>query len=88
MPAFHRMDIGFNRTKKVRWGETVLSLSAYNVYNRKNAFYLYTESGNNGTNKLKQVSLFPIIPSISWKFKIDFEAVKKNKETKNNETNE
>jgi hypothetical protein len=79
MPAYHRLDIGFNRTKKVKWGETVLSISAYNVYNRKNAFYIYTENGNNGTTKLKQVSLFPIIPSISWKFKVDFEAIKKGK---------
>ncbi len=77
MPAYHRMDIGFNRTKKVKWGETVLSLSVYNLYNRQNAFYIYTQPGNDGTNKLKQVSLFPIIPSISWKFKIDFDALKK-----------
>ncbi len=89
MPAYHRMDVGFNRTKKVKWGETVLSLSVYNLYNRKNAFYLFTEAGNNGTNKLKQVSLFPIIPSISWKFKIDFAAIKNNKESnENTETNE
>lgn len=78
MPAYHRMDIGVNRTKKVRWGETVLSLSVYNAYNRRNPFYLYTEQIGNGTMRLKQVSLFPIIPSISWKFKIDFKEKTKN----------
>jgi hypothetical protein len=79
MPAYHRMDIGFNRTKKVKWGETVLSLSAYNVYNRRNPFYLYTESAGDGKSRLVQVSLFPIIPSISWKFKVDFAAINKQK---------
>jgi hypothetical protein len=82
MPAYHRMDVGINRTKKVRWGETVLSLSVYNVYNRRNPFYIYTESTNNGASRLMQVSLFPIIPSISWKFKVDFDAVNKQKELK------
>lgn len=79
MPAYHRMDIGFNRTKKVKWGETVLSLSAYNVYNRRNPFYLYTESAGEEKSRLVQVSLFPIIPSLSWKFKVDFEAINKQK---------
>lgn len=79
MPAYHRMDIGLNRTKKVKWGESVLSFSVYNVYNRRNPFYLYTKATDNGNSKLMQVSLFPIIPSISWKFKLDFEAIKQNR---------
>jgi len=78
MPAYHRMDISANRTRQKKWGETVLSISAYNVYSRQNAFYLYTEQEGTKT-KLMQASLFPIIPSISWKFKIDFEKRKQNK---------
>ncbi len=78
MPAYHRMDISANRTKQNKWGETVLSISAYNVYNRQNAFYLFTQHEGK-TTKLMQASLFPIIPSISWKFKIDFKKRKQNK---------
>jgi hypothetical protein len=63
----------------VKWGESVLSFSVYNVYNRRNPFYLYTKATDNGNSKLMQVSLFPIIPSISWKFKLDFEAIKQNR---------
>jgi outer membrane receptor for ferrienterochelin and colicin len=74
MPAYHRLDIGINFRKETKWGERVWSLGAYNVYNRKNAFYLQfdQEYQNNGTVRtvLKQYSLFPIIPSISFSFKI------------------
>lgn len=74
MPAYHRLDIGINFRKDTRWGERVWSFGAYNVYNRKNAFYLafdeqYVENGPAQT-VLKQYSLFPIIPSISYSFKI------------------
>jgi hypothetical protein len=87
MPAYHRMDVGVNRTRQKEWGETILSFSIYNVYNRQNAFFIYTES-NGSKNVLKQTSLFPIIPSISWKFKFNFEKMKTNKlNRQNNENN-
>ncbi|TSA39259.1 MAG: TonB-dependent receptor [Porphyromonadaceae bacterium] len=74
MPAYHRLDIGINFKKDTKWGESVWSIGAYNVYNRKNAFYLqfsqqYMADGSSKT-VLKQYSLFPIIPSISYSFKI------------------
>ena len=72
------MDVSANRTRQKKWGETVLSISIYNIYSRQNAFFLFIEQDGTKT-KLMQTSLFPIIPSISWKFKIDFEKVKQNK---------
>ena len=78
MPSYHRMDVSANRTRQKKWGETVLSISIYNIYSRQNAFFLFIEQDGTKTN-LMQTSLFPIIPSISWKFKIDFEKVKQNK---------
>jgi hypothetical protein len=78
MPSYHRMDVSANRTRQKKWGETVLSISIYNIYSRQNAFFLFIEQDGTKT-KLMQTSLFPIIPSISWKFKIDFEKVKQNK---------
>lgn len=74
MPAYHRLDIGINFRKETKWGERTWSFGAYNVYNRKNPFYLTfdQEYGANGTVEtvLKQYSLFPIIPSISYSFKL------------------
>jgi hypothetical protein len=79
MPAYHRLDIGINFRKETKWGQRTWSIGAYNVYNRKNPFYLAFSSGmqSDGTPNgveyktvLKQYSLFPIIPSISYSFKI------------------
>jgi hypothetical protein len=50
------------------------TLSVFNVYNRYNPYFIYlTREGDfeSGTLKVgaKQVSLFPIIPSLTWNFK-------------------
>lgn len=74
--AYHRLDLGINFHKKKKHGTRTWNISAYNAYNRLNPFIVYpsTESDYdaNGqhvtTKKLKQVSLFPIIPSISYSF--------------------
>ena len=49
------------------------SFSVYNVYNRANPFFLYVDNDGdflNGDFKLsvKQVTLFPVIPSVTWNF--------------------
>jgi hypothetical protein len=49
------------------------SFSVYNVYNRANPFFLYVDNDGDflqGDFKIsvKQVSLFPIIPSVTWNF--------------------
>lgn len=46
----------------------------YNVYNRANPYFIYFDNeGNVGDGSLqvvaKQVSLFSILPSITWNFK-------------------
>lgn len=48
-------------------------LSVYNVYNRANPYFLYVDNDGdffNGDFKIsvKQVTLFPIIPSLTWNF--------------------
>jgi hypothetical protein len=68
MAAYHRMDIGVQFSKQLKRCERVFELSFYNLYNRKNPFYYFIDS-NGSRNKLKQVSLFPILPSVSWTFK-------------------
>ncbi len=75
MPAYHRLDIGVNFVKDTKWGERTWSFGVYNAYNRKNPFFLTFDTEYNDYNEppltvLKQYSLFPIIPSISYSFKI------------------
>lgn len=79
MASYHRLDLGANRKKMTKYGHSVLSLSVYNVYNRMNPFFIYQGTNNQGNKVLNQVSLFPVIPSISWKFQYDFEKIKARK---------
>ena len=49
------------------------AFSIYNIYNRANPFFLFVDNDGsfaNGDVKItvKQVSLFPIIPSVTWNF--------------------
>jgi hypothetical protein len=68
LDAYHRLDLGFNKTVKKKKITKILSFGAYNLYSRKNPFFAYLtyELGN---RVAKQVSLFPIIPSISYRIK-------------------
>lgn len=69
MPAYHRMDIGINFHKDTNWGHRIWNISVYNAYNRRNPFFLYLSQNFNGDNVVNQVSLFPLIPAISYIFK-------------------
>ena len=77
LPAYHRLDVAAiyspkkNETRKWK-SEWVFSI--YNVYSRKNPYFIYFDqngSAYDGTLKVqgKQVSLFPIIPAVTWNFK-------------------
>lgn len=70
MPSYHRLDLGVNIHKEKKWGDVTWSFGLYNAYNRQNPFYLefgYLKGGNEKV--LKQISLFPIIPSVNYSFK-------------------
>lgn len=76
LPMYHRLDLSlaFRLTKKNKPFEADLVVSVYNVYNRENIFFTYTVPETNalsGQLELKsyQVSLFPIIPSVTLNFK-------------------
>lgn len=68
MPAYHRLDLGVNFRKQKKYGKRTWSVGAYNVYNHKNPFFLRFERDENGNRALFQYSLFPIIPSVSYKY--------------------
>jgi outer membrane receptor for ferrienterochelin and colicin len=69
MPAYHRADISMKFTQQKKRGERAWIVSAYNVYNRKNPYYVYSSTNSSGNVVFKQMSLFPIIPSVSYQFK-------------------
>lgn len=69
--AYHRMDISVRMKKEMKRGTRIWELSIYNTYNRRNPFFYYqdaksTDTGNEGI--LQKVSLFPILPSLSYSF--------------------
>lgn len=74
LPAYHRLDIGFNvRLNSKYFNESILNISVMNVYNRKNSFLVNYGIEAPGDNPYSlrifatQLSLIPILPSISWK---------------------
>ncbi|MBU0764327.1 MAG: TonB-dependent receptor plug domain-containing protein [Bacteroidetes bacterium] len=70
MPAYHRLDLGANFHKDIKWGTRTVSVGVYNAYNRKNPFFLQFEYNyQTDKNELVQYSLFPLIPSISYSLK-------------------
>lgn len=64
MAPYHRLDFGIQFHKTKKHGIRTWEFSLYNAYNRKNPYFYYI----NGS-KLKQISLFPVIPSVSYNFK-------------------
>ncbi len=72
MPDYHRLDLGFTYQFKPRksWSSEI-NISCYNVYNRKNAYSISFEDSKTqpGTTEAVRLSLFGLVPSISWNFK-------------------
>lgn len=81
--AYHRMDIGMNFHKKKKHGTRTWNISVYNAYNNNNPFLVYPEEVWTETQpaqndqgpvytwkkSLVQVSIFPVIPSVSYSYK-------------------
>lgn len=68
-PSYHRLDISVNLHKQKKRYERTWSFGLYNAYSRQNPFFLFFDTKTDGSKTLKQMSLFPIIPSISYSFK-------------------
>ncbi|WP_236975106.1 TonB-dependent receptor [Membranihabitans maritimus] len=81
LPDYHRLDASIVRKFFTEWGDHEIIVGVYNAYNRKNPYFLYLDTQyhideNGKENKelpvnssIKQVSLFPILPSFRWNFK-------------------
>lgn len=74
MPPYHKLDIGIVYKFFPKWGESDLTFSVYNAYNRRNPYFIYPDNVENDQGAIigqqaKQVALFPAIPSITYNFK-------------------
>lgn len=78
MKPYHRLDLSATYTptpRKVRKYQSSWVFSLYNTYSRLNPYFIYfdQEGDANAGNlqvKAKQVSLFPLIPSVTWNVKL------------------
>ncbi len=80
LAPYHRLDLSVDwQIAKRKHFETGLNFAIYNVYNRKNPFFIFYETNTNVDvsqgafeveSKAYQMSLIPIMPSITWNFKI------------------
>jgi hypothetical protein len=77
LAAYHRLDLSATYTpvpKKEKKVKSSWSFSLYNTYSRQNPYFLYFDQSGSafaGTLSVqaKQVSLFPVLPSVTYNFK-------------------
>lgn len=77
LDAYHRFDLSLTYTPKGKVEKKFNSswnFSIYNTYSRKNPFFIYYDSTVNRETGLAEldafkVTIFPIIPSVTWNFK-------------------
>lgn len=67
---YHRLDLSINLNKELKKFTRTWSFSVYNVYSRRNPYFVFFEyDARSNLRVFKQVSLFPIIPSVAYRFK-------------------
>ncbi|GAA4442004.1 TonB-dependent receptor [Ravibacter arvi] len=73
-PGYHRLDLGIQFHKKKKWGSRYWEISFYNAYLRENHTYFYIRYDPNAVGgrkaEIKGRSMFSIVPSISYNFRI------------------
>ena len=67
LPPYHRLDLGISYTTE---GGGVWNLSIYNLYGRRNIYtvLIRDRDDRSGLKEAVKVSLFPMIPSLSYTF--------------------
>lgn len=68
LPAYHRLDFSAVYTPRNKSGQWVFGV--YNLYNRKNAASIrFQENIESGDNEALRLTIFGIIPSVTYNFK-------------------
>ncbi len=78
MKPYHRLDLSFTYTptpKKIRKYTSSWVFSLYNAYSRLNPYFIYFDQEGQASNgdlrvTARQVSLFPVIPAVTWNIKM------------------
>ncbi|WP_373058655.1 carboxypeptidase-like regulatory domain-containing protein [Zunongwangia sp. H14] len=72
LPAYHRLDVAATYTPHLKKDKRIKSswnFGIYNLYNRKNAYSItFSENVDEQRNEATRLSLFGIIPSITYNF--------------------
>lgn len=69
LPDYHKLNVSFQFTKQKKRGVRTWILGVQNVYNRMNAYNVFYTTNADGTFELNKITLFPIMPNISYRFK-------------------
>jgi hypothetical protein len=72
MPDYHRLDLGMTwMRKQTAKFESSWNFSVYNAYGRENAYFISFRQNKENPEQTEavQISLFKVIPSVSYKFK-------------------
>ena len=72
MPDYHRLDLGLvYRPGNIGKYQSWWTFSLYNAYGRDNAFMMYfrENKAEKGTTEAVKISLFSVVPSVTWNFR-------------------
>lgn len=69
LPRYDRLDISMRIGNEFKWGGQEIVLGAYNVYNKQNPYYYFVDFETPTEFQLKQITIFPILPNISYSIK-------------------
>lgn len=73
LPSYHRLDLSatyYPKKNKGRKLQSSWNFGIYNVYNRQNAYSIsFRENMDTGRNEAVRLTLFGIIPSVTYNFK-------------------
>lgn len=79
--AYHRLDLSVSFHKQKKYGRRTWNLSVYNAYNNMNPFLMYPSTDYDynsdsiggvsvtAVKKFKKLTIFPILPSITYSYK-------------------
>jgi hypothetical protein len=74
LPPVHRLDLSLVIALKSKRGNQDLTISLYNAYSRRNPFYIQFRERDNEQGFVTAieptlVSLFPVLPGLTYNFK-------------------
>lgn len=69
LPDYHKLNVSVHFTKQKKHGIRSWTLGIQNLYNRMNAYNVYYSTDDNGKIVLKKMTMFPIMPNVSYSFK-------------------